>query len=287
MLLRSGLQVGEIDKAESSSMDTSSTRAEPGSPNHTNSFSTTNSTSPLPLPPPPEASPSGSGQPQPQAEELGQPFHQAIPRPHGDFILYPAADEEEYADSPVSQEQVPVQHSPRQRPQLTSSSSHPTTAGASVQYNGSTPPVLQQNGNRNGTSSRPPPPQPLQTPRPIEGHAPLQTTAHQPSSEADSIQQWQGEGPWSPGGRAPGAAVPRVYPPHRSYPDKIEEELDELEKEATDTYSDEDEKKGQNKGKGKMKRGRKRRRHPSRSPATDGRDKRPRGGGDNGDGVVV
>jgi hypothetical protein len=60
-----------------------------------------------------------------------------------------------------------------------------------------------------------------------------------------------------------------------------------LEKEATDTYSDEDEKKGQNKGKGKMRRGRKRRRHPSRSPATDGRDKRPRGGGDNGDGVIV
>lgn len=270
-------------------MDTSSTRAEPGSPQNTNSFSTTNSTSPLPPPPPPEAGPSGSGQPQlqPQAEEPGQPFHQAIPRPHGDFILYPAADEEEYADSQASQEQVPVQHSPRQRPQPTSSSSHPTTTGASAQYNGRTSPILQQNGNRNATSSRPPPPQPLQTPHPIQSHAPLQTTAHQPSSEAASIQQWQGEGPWSPGGRAYGAAVPRVYPPDRSYPDKIEEELDELEKEATDTHSDGDGKEGQNKGKAKMRRGRKRRGHPSRSPATDGRDKRPRGGGDNGDGVIV
>jgi hypothetical protein len=38
MLLRSGLRVGGIDKAESSSMDTSSTRAEPGSPHHTNRF---------------------------------------------------------------------------------------------------------------------------------------------------------------------------------------------------------------------------------------------------------
>jgi hypothetical protein len=73
--------------------------------------------------------------------------------------------------------------------------------------------------------------------------------------------------------------VPRIFPPDRSYPDRIEEELDELEK-AMENISDED---GGEKRKKRAKR--RRRGHGRRSRSRDlERDKRPRGGGGGGPG---
>ncbi|KAH8776221.1 hypothetical protein BGZ57DRAFT_953345 [Hyaloscypha finlandica] len=112
----------------------------------------------------------------------------------------------------------------------------------------------------------------------------LQTTSlQQPVSEAGSVEQWPGPAPWSP---IPAAEtnvdalpVPRIFRPGHPYPDRLEEELDELE-EAMKNISDED---GGEKRKKRAKRRRRRHGHRSRSRDLE-RDERPRGGGGGGPG---
>lgn len=100
----------------------------------------------------------------------------------------------------------------------------------------------------------------------------------QPVNETESIEQWPGPAPWSPVLAAEtnveSLAGMRTFPPDRDYPDKIEEELDELGK-AQDAASDEGQEK---KRKRRGRRGRKHRSHQSGSRGND-KDKRGRGGG--------
>jgi len=103
----------------------------------------------------------------------------------------------------------------------------------------------------------------------------------QAMGESESIEQWPDPAPWSP---IPAAetnvdslAGIRTFPPDRSYPDKIEEELDELGK-VPDTASDEDQ---EEKRKTRRRRVRKRRGHQSTSRGNE-RDKRGGGGGGGG-----
>jgi len=100
----------------------------------------------------------------------------------------------------------------------------------------------------------------------------------QPVNETESIEQWRGPPPWSPVLAAEtnveSLAGMRTFPPDRDYPDKIEEELDELGK-ARDSASDGDQDK---KRKKRGRRGRKHRGHPSVSRGND-KDKRGEGGG--------
>ncbi|PMD36062.1 hypothetical protein L207DRAFT_532956 [Hyaloscypha variabilis F] len=271
-------------------MDTSSTQAELGSPHHTNSFSTINSASTLP--PASQSGPSagrGQHQPQPpsQTREPGQRIHQPVSHHHEDFILYPAADEEEYADSQAPQEQVPGQDSPHQQNlPTTASSSNPVVSGTRVQGNDHNPPRFQPNGS--GTSSPPQPVRPVQPRNPPHLLAPLETRGEQQPSEVAAVQQW-GTPPWSM--LSPVVGAGGVHPSDRNFRDKMEEDLEKLGNAATHSDVDDEETqqngekkvgKGKKKGKGKKRRGT---RSPSRD--TDRQNKRPRGGGDDGNGISV
>ena len=92
-------------------------------------------------------------------------------------------------------------------------------------------------------------------------------------------------------------AAEAQYPPDRNFPDKMEEDLEKLHNQATNSDGDDDEddddeddhqngKKKVGKGKGTGT-GTKRRgtRSPSRGP--ERQDKKPRGGGDDGNGITV
>jgi hypothetical protein len=82
-----------------------------------------------------------------------------------------------------------------------------------------------------------------------------------------------------------------VHPSDRNFRDKMEEDLEKLGNAATHSDVDDEENqqngekkvgKGKKKGKGKKRRGT---RSPSRD--TDRQNKRPRGGGDDGNGISV
>jgi hypothetical protein len=76
----------------------------------------------------------------------------------------------------------------------------------------------------------------------------------------------------------------RTYPPDRNFPDNMEQDLEKLRNAATHSdFDDEDnQQNGKRQGKGKKRRGT---RSPSRD--MDRQNKRPRGGGDDGNGIPV
>ena len=208
----------------------------------------------------------------------------------GDLILYPA-EEEQYANHQALQGQTPEQQSPPQQPSPTISSPlSRTTPGPPVQSNGHTPPAIHPNGSV--SSDTPSPPHPLPTPHSLPPPPSLPTT-RQPRLPpvSASIEQQGSSSPWSPlrAGASHGPAAESVYPPDRTYPDQMQEELARLGRQgaATDTHPDDEEDMTTGKRRRKEKQGRKRRGRPSKSPEID-REKRPRrDGGDNGDGVAM